>query len=307
MTSIDYKQKYLKYKNKYIELKALEELTQLNEQTGGFAYTPGEYVFFIPESKANFDSQTPIYFGQKKFVDSNGNILGLSGLDDLTNYLGNCTKFLRVGKTSSGFDLANTYNTLYSNQSTGTVIKRESNDAWVAAKPYVDSAINTTKQVAEKTWDVAKQGVSNIGVTVNEISNQVSNQVSEQIKKANAKPDTKPDTSDSTIHMSDVASTDTEQNKVGGSGADEECIKVPQKISKDLLIGTQNEVTEDKLMKIVKFIKDNKLQGTDPNNKISRIIYVKKPLVPGKPTTIDMARNFVVNYNGDNIVSISKK
>jgi hypothetical protein len=263
MSSIDYKQKYIKYKNKYIELKALEELNKLNQQTGGFAYAPGEYVFFIPANKDDFDSQIPKNFGQKQLVDDKGNILGLKGLDDLTNYLGDCTKFLRVGRTTTGFDIANTYNTLYANQSTGSVVKREANDAWVAAKPYVDYAINTTKQ----------------GVNQN-------------IKKD--------DNTDSTIHTSDLENT----NKIGGDG---NCVKVPKKLPKNLLIGTQNEITEDKLMNIVEFIRDNGLQGTESDNRITRIIYVKKPLVPGKPTTIDMARNFVVNYQGDNLLSVTKK
>jgi len=40
----DYK-KYLKYKNKYFELK-----NKLNEQTGGYSYAPGNYVFFLQEN-----------------------------------------------------------------------------------------------------------------------------------------------------------------------------------------------------------------------------------------------------------------
>lgn len=83
MSSIDYNQKYLKYKNKYFELKEQDRLKKLNtdvfnQQTGGFAYAPGEYVFFIPTNKADFDSQTPKEFNQKKLVDTNGNILGMS-------------------------------------------------------------------------------------------------------------------------------------------------------------------------------------------------------------------------------------
>ena len=121
MSSIDYKQKYLKYKNKYLELKALQEF---EPQTGGFVYAPGKYLFFIPENKSKFDTQTPNELGpdyKSILVNTNGTIVG--SLDNLTNYLGNCTKFLRVGKTSTGYDFANTYNTLYSNQSSSDVIK----------------------------------------------------------------------------------------------------------------------------------------------------------------------------------------
>jgi len=299
MSSIDYKQKYLKYKNKYLELKALDDSSKLNNQTGGFAYAPGEYVFFIPANKADFDSQTPKDFSQKKMVDENGNILGMTGLDDLTNYLGTCTKFIRVGKTTTGFDLANTYNTLYANQSTGSVVKREVNDAKTAAQPYIDSAIDTGKKFGQKIGDVFTQ------------NNEQKLDQSKPVINLN----------ESTIHSSDLSISSDEEKpvinnnsipiplstdvKVGGDG---ECVKIPEKLSKELLIGTQNDITEAKLLDIVKFIKDKGLQGTNLENQISRIIYVKKPLVPGKPTSIDMARNFVVNYDqNNNVVSVSKK
>jgi hypothetical protein len=302
MNSNDYKQKYLKYKNKYLELKALEKSNKINQQTGGFAYAPGEYVFFIPANKADFDSQSPKDFNQKKLIDENGNILGMKGLDDLTNYLGNCTKFLRVGK--SLFDLTNSYNTLYANQSSVSVIKREVNDVKVAVQPYANAAYATAKQAVGFS-DVTKQ---------NEIqTNQKSNELTGL---------TKNDINDSTIHSSDLENTEmdlttetnqdsnqatnkvTNQIKVGGDG---ECVKIPQKLSSDLLIETQNDISEPKLQKIVEFIIKNGLQGTDLENRISRIIYVKKPLIPGKPTTIDMARNYVVNYDSDNKVSVTKK
>jgi len=230
MNTIDYKQKYLKYKNKYLELKAIEKSAKLDSQTGGFAYAPGEYVFFIPANKANFDSLQIINDMPKQFVDSKGTILGNKGLDDLTNYLGNCTKFLRVGQTTSGWDFANTYNTLYPNQSTGSVIKRE-----------VDGA----KVVVEKTLEVAKQGATQIQQKVGEVSQQIKNV--------------------------------TTQNKLGGNN---ECVSIPKKLSTDLLIKSQNDININKLKKIVKFIEQNELQGTNSENKITRIIYVKKPIVP---------------------------
>lgn len=50
MSSIDYKQKYLKYKNKYLELKALQEF---EPQTGGFVYAPGKYLFLFLKTNLN--------------------------------------------------------------------------------------------------------------------------------------------------------------------------------------------------------------------------------------------------------------
>ena len=284
MDSIDYKQKYLKYKNKYLELK---EQQQLESQTGGFVYAPGKYLFFIPENKSKFDTQTPYELGpdyKSILVNTNGTIVG--SLDNLTNYLGNCTKFLRVGKTSTGYDFANTYNTLYSNQSSTDVVKREAKDAYVAAKPYIDTAVDTTKKAAEQSWNTVKQAGIEIG---------------EQIKKIT---DKKPESNDeSTIHTSDLKDSDTVKLR----GGDGECVREPKKIEdKNLLIGDINGVREDKLASIVKFINENNLQGTNPENKISRIILVEKPVVPGKSSTIDMARNFVVSYDG-NKVSVTKK
>jgi hypothetical protein len=287
MSSIDYKQKYLKYKNKYLELKSQQEL---EPQTGGFVYAPGKYLFFIPENKSKFDTQKPNELGpdyKSILVNTNGTIVG--SLDNLTNYLGNCTKFLRVGKTSTGYDLANTYNTLYSNQSSSDVIKREAKDAYVAAKPYID----TTKKAVEQSWNTVKQAGKEIG---------------EQAKKImEKKPVTNNDnSSESTIGQSDLKISDTPIKEPtvlqGGEG---ECVREPKKIEdKNLLIGDINGVREDKLTPIVEII--NKLQGTDPENKISRIILVEKPIIPGKSSTIDIARNFKVSYEGDK-VTVTKK
>jgi len=304
MNSIDYQQKYLKYKNKYLELKAQQELEHL---TGGFVYAPGKYLFFIPENKSKFDTQTPNELGpdyKSILVNTNGIIV--SSLDNLTNYLGNCTKFLRVGKTSTGYDFANTYNTLYSNQSSTDVIKREAKDAYVAAKPYIDTAADTTKKVAEQSWNTVKQAGKEIG---------------EHVKKMTEK---KPEaTNDSTIHDSDLDGSDTENSetkkpetkkpetqkpeKIKIEGGEGECVRESKKIEdKNLLIGDINGVREDKLALIIKFIDENNLQGTNPENKISRIILVEKPVVPGKSSTVDMARNFKVSYEDDK-VTVTKK
>ena len=314
MSTIDYKQKYLKYKNKYLELKSLQESesqktqTPQTPQTGGFVYAPGKYLFFIPQNKKNFDTKTPGELGPDHktiLVNTNGTIVG--NLDNLTNYLGNCTKFLRVGKTSTGYDFANTYNTLYSNQSSGDVIKRE-------AKPYID----TTKKVVEQSINTAIQTGKEIGEQAKKIMEKKSVSDSEL--------------SNSTIHSSDLENTNTENPELNkqelnkpvstnqepiittgggegeegeeGEGEENQCERKPIKLSKELLIGDINSVREEKLLQIVKLINDT--QGTDPNNKISRIILVEKPVIPGKPSTIDLARNFSVLYQNNDISKIQK-
>lgn len=289
MNTDDYKQKYLKYKQKYLQLKELEKsctsnttnLSVQQQQMGGFAYAPGEYVFFIPSNKSDFDKDKATEFMQKQLVDAGGNILGMNGLNDLTNYLGNCTKYLRVGTTSTGYDFANTYNTLYSNQSSSDVIKRETNDAWVATKPYIDSAAKTTEEIANKTLNAAKEIVAKTSDAAKEMYEQVVD------KGAKAAKDAK-----------------------GGEGGEggEGCNKIPIKLPTDLLIKQQNDINEDKLTKIIKFINEKKLQGSMDENKIERIIFVKKPIIPGKPSTIDTLRNFVVKYDANgNDFTITKK
>lgn len=269
MSSIDYKQKYLKYKNKYLELKTQQEL---KPQTGGFVYAPGKYLFFIPENKSNFDTDKPSELGQDYktiLVNTNGTIVG--SLDNLTNYLGNCTKFLRVGKTSTGYDLANTYNTLYSNQSSSDIVKREAKDVYVAAKPYIDTVVDTTKKMMEKNIDTNNKNHVKQSVKPNKITKQ-----------------------------------DGGEGEGEGESEDaDKCVRKPKKIDKNLLIGDINSVREDKLIPIVNTV--NELQGNKSENKISRIILVEKPIVPGKSSTIDMSRNFIVNYDNGNVQEITLK
>jgi hypothetical protein len=158
MNSIDYKQKYLKYKNKYLELKDIEKQKVLS---GGFMYVPGEYVFFIPESTKKF-------VDNDYFVNNNNNI---PSLDKLTTQLGNCTRFLRIGTNVNN-------KTIYTNQSSMDVIKRETKDikdksietyndakdktqqAWVEAKPYVDQVANTASNLANTASNLATQAVN---------------------------------------------------------------------------------------------------------------------------------------------------
>ena len=242
MNSIDYKQKYLKYKNKYLELKTQKKL---DNQSGGFMYAPGNYVFFIPFNRANFDDDDELNFFEKD---------GSIRLNDLTNYLGNCTRFLRVRTIG---DNLNTDNKLYTNQSSSNVIVRETND------------------IKDKTVEATQPYVNYVAESTQNLANNISNIATDKYNS--------------------IMNTFKKQN--GG----ESCNTLPSEIlSNDLLLKSDNDVNEKNLQKIVQFIVSKKLQGDDVNNKITRIIYVKKPIIPGKPTIMDNLRDFTVTYDDDN-------
>lgn len=274
MNSIDYKQKYLKYKNKYLELKAQEQKIQ----SGGYMYSSGEYVFFIPERTSNFDAN-------EAYV-KNGVI---SSLDKLTNYLGNCSRFLRIGSTVNN-------KTIYTNQSSADVLKRESKDikdksvaaynvvkdeskkAWDAAQPYVNKTLEVAKQGAQSVSNVASQGY---------------NATKDVLTK---KPDVKDKTVD-TIHPSDLETTDEEKHEeqVGG---DNDCDKLPIPLPANLKgFSFDNEVNESSLIDYIKLI--NEKQGSE---KISRVIVVQKKTNSfGFGGETRLKYDYVVTYDGDKI------
>lgn len=115
MSELQYKQKYLKYKKKYTELKQESESLQ-KTQFGGVYYDAGKYIFFIPETAAGFVEK------DAGLIEADGNI---PKLDYLTERLGNCTRFLRIGQPNLGFDVTNKFNTIYTNQSSFKVVSRE--------------------------------------------------------------------------------------------------------------------------------------------------------------------------------------
>ena len=160
----DYKQKYLKYKNKYLQLKS-----DLEIQKGGNYYTSGVYAFFL---SSEIIDKNIIDIIDKKNIDN---------FDDFTTKLGNCALFLRIGSTTSGRDFSNTYNTIYPNKSSLSVVgtkaldatkyganqawdatKYGANQAWDATKYGTNQAWDATKYGAKQAWDAAKQGVQNL-------------------------------------------------------------------------------------------------------------------------------------------------
>lgn len=269
-------------------------------QDGGNVYAPGNYLFFIPANKTDFDSQIPKEFGQKKLVEEDGTVLSFN---NLTDYLGNCTRFLRVGTTTTGFDTLNTYNTLYTNRGTKEIIKKEANDAWVASKPYIDKAVEKAQDVAKYTAEKAKEGYEVVKDKTKDLMKPKvtdSSDASIQFSSDDEQQQSKQEEPKQEVPKQEMS----EEQNILQTGGDNECKIESLKLDKNLLLKSENSINEDKLKEIIKSIESKYIQGS--KNKITRIIYVKKPIVPGKMTIIDKLREFDVKYNGD-VVFVTKR
>lgn len=282
-SSSDYKQKYIKYKNKYLKLKASEEQKQKQIQSGGYMYSSGEYIFFIPEKTSNFDKQ--------EYGESNGKI---SSLDKFTDNLGNCTRFLRIG--------ANVNNkTIYSNQSFTDVVKREtmkienktmdvynvvkdkSQKAWNASQPYVDNVLDITKQSGQAIANVGKQGYETAKEGYGDIIKKLESNNKDESKKQ----------------------LGSSNNTYGGANeeSNDNCNKLPIPLPENLKgFSFDNEVNETSLVDYIKLI--NEKQGGD---KITRVIVVQKKTNSfGFGGESRLKYNFDVKYDGDKIIAIKK-
>ncbi len=110
MSDLEYKEKYLKYKNKYLTLKSQID-AQTQAQTGGNYFYRGTYVFFL--NKYQTDSEPINKIINSRIIDN---------FDNFTNLLGNCAYFLRVGFTTTGYDINHDFDTIYPNKSSGGAI-----------------------------------------------------------------------------------------------------------------------------------------------------------------------------------------
>lgn len=256
-----YKLKYTKYKNKYLELKSKQN------QVGGYAYAPGQYVFFVPTRMGGI-------------IDSIGSDKIISSLDNFTTSLGNCTRFLRIGTTISGSN-----KTIYTNQSSFDVAGREAKEAkkvtgealesakkttgeaWEAAKPHLKEAWETTKQTTGKAWDATKQGIETLAKKTKEAQN--------------------------------TQNAQTAQTQ-GQAGGENDCDKQPIQLPVGLKpFESLNDIKTSALPEYVKLI--NERQGSE---KIGRVIVVEKKGMFGK---VFLLNDFVVNYGENNVVTITNK
>ena len=326
MNSIDYKQKYLKYKNKYLELKALEisqkeVQTQIQTQTGGHMYASGQYLFLIPDDKKQLVDNELIV--KDKIIPS---------LDKLTNELGNCTKFMRIGFTSTGNN-----KTIYANQSSWDVASREATKAKETIQPYAEKAWNATVQGAKAISDVTIQGAKAFGSVVSQGTNQMTKLITDdktdgktdkEKKSLETKDKTKDETNaelEETIRPEDLMSSTEEtirpEDLMNSSekppkvieqtaqtaqtaqmgGDDTQCDKMPLTLPSDIKpLESLNDVNEENIKKIVKFI--NEKQGGE-KNKIARAVVIEKKGTFGK---VFVLGDYTITYS-ENTIQVSKK
>jgi hypothetical protein len=115
MSDLEYKEKYLKYKNKYLTLKSqldaqnpIQNEIQTQAQLGGNYFYRGTYVFFLNKYQTD------------KVKTETGKIIQsriINNFDNFTDQLGNCAYFLRVGSTTTGYDINHDFDTIYPNKS----------------------------------------------------------------------------------------------------------------------------------------------------------------------------------------------
>ena len=177
MYNIDYEEKYLKYKNKYIELK---KTMDNKSQVGGKYYAKGTFVFFLTENQVNPTSDT-------------GKVLLTNKMNDInkfTNQLGSCALFLRIGSTTTGFDVNHTYDSIYPNKSAISVLSKTVVDTTNKAIDASKTAYNASIDVGNKALEASKtvyNATSNTGKAVYDTYNKsqvnLSTQQNQQLNK----------------------------------------------------------------------------------------------------------------------------
>jgi hypothetical protein len=111
MSDLEYKEKYLKYKNKYLTLKnQLDSQNSLdnNIQSGGNYFYRGTYIFFLNKYQTDKEKTETGKIILSRIIDN---------FDNFTDQLGNCAYFLRVGSTTTGYDINHDFDTIYPNKS----------------------------------------------------------------------------------------------------------------------------------------------------------------------------------------------
>ncbi len=115
MSDLEYKEKYLKYKNKYLTLKSqldaqnpIQNEIQTQAQLGGNYFYRGTYVFFLNKYQTDKVKTETGKIIQSRIIDN---------FDNFTDQLGNCAYFLRVGSTTTGYDINHDFDTIYPNKS----------------------------------------------------------------------------------------------------------------------------------------------------------------------------------------------
>lgn len=267
MSETNYKEKYLKYKNKYIELKSHVN-SYVNLQTGGYAYFSGKYVFFIPERMGGI-------------VDSIGFDKVIKSLDNFTTALGNCTKFIRIGTTTTGSDITHQFDTIYSNQSSLSVVSRESSKAYKETSDAAKVAYDTTSKVAKVAYDAT----SKAAIVAYDTTSKAIKNIQTELNKDNIIP--------VPVHVLEPVQIPVQ---IPQSGGEDDCNKLPLRLSDLGLNGFSSllDIKEDILPKYIESI--NAHQGKE---KIGRVIVVEKTGTIGK---VYLYLDYKVSYSEDNVV-----
>ena len=270
MSETDYKQKYLKYKNKYIVLKKLELQNQQKQlQTGGYAYNYGKYLFFIPKNYS-------LVIDASK--QSHGNII--PSLDTFTSSLGNCTRYLKIDDTT---------NYIYTNQNT---MNASSQAATRVATQAATQAYDASSKLATQAYDASSKAANQVY--------DASSKAATQAYDASSKAVTQAVTQAATQASQAVSSHLTPKSIVGG--ADEDCdkspIQLPNSDYKIKLIDDNDNIS--KITKLVELINDK--QQSSP---IYRVIIIDKTGTFGK---VILYHDYVITYDEkQNLTSLTEQ
>lgn len=272
MSELMYKKKYLKYKNKYLELK-----NQQN-QVGGYAYAPGQYVFFIPNRIGPLIDTIP----SDKVIKS---------LDNFTTMLGNCTRFLRIGTNISD------NKTIYTNQSSFDVSKRATGEALVEAKRATGEAYEATKKATGEAWDATKPKLEQAWDATKKTTGEAWDATKPKLEQA--WDATKQGVENLSKKASDTYENMKTPKNSSQEGGENDCNKLPIPLPNDFKIpNSLYDITKETLPRYLDII--NKNQG---NEKIGRIIVVEKKGMFGK---VLLLKDFKVNMENGEITEVLK-
>lgn len=241
MSELHYKKKYLKYKQKYINL----ELSK--NQEGGYAYLAGTYIFFIPKITSTSVNQ---------FIKKNKKI---TSLDKFTTSIGDYARFLRVGN----FSLDHNYNTIYTNNSSFGVFTRKSSNAANTVKKGIESTATAVTEGIESAANTLTEGIESTATAVKEGIESINKGI-ESINK---------DIKESIASTAENVAKNLRQDGGEKKEFDPRPIELTEKNLKTIKVFS-NDINKDFLKPYVELI--NEHQGDDENFKITRVMVIEK-------------------------------
>lgn len=214
-----YKQKYLKYKKKYLELKELQ---------GGNIYQSGLYVFFLTNEGVGYLPPDNIIPDFNKFTDN----------------IGNCSWFLRIGKTFTGMDALHTYDTIYTNRGLSNMLASRSIDS---AKAVGSATISGAKAVGSATVAGVNMARNSTAAGLRSASNFVGN-------------------NQNGGDNDELVGGDDDELVGGKQGCDNNAFVIP----KELRVAKVDDATDQKIASLAALVNTN----TTADSQIVRVIIV---------------------------------